>query len=72
LTYEEREEMKQGLQQNWEKLNNAYRQLPVTLNTLSQKTRKEEYEKQLQVIEKDIEKLSKRNVYVPIDNGNVQ
>lgn len=39
LTYEEREELTRGLQENYEKISSAYRQLPVAIHTLSQKAR---------------------------------
>jgi hypothetical protein len=39
LNENEKEEMVQGLKENWERVNQAYRGLPVAINTVSQKTR---------------------------------
>jgi hypothetical protein len=78
LSPDEKEAMILGLKENLEKINLAYRQLPVAINTLTQKTkyikfplnspliRKEQFEKQMESIEKDIAKLSKKHVYVQL------
>jgi Calmodulin-binding len=68
LTREEREELIAGLKANWEVINNEYRQLPVMLRTVAQRERKEAYEAQLEQIEKDLERLSRRHVLVPVDD----
>ncbi|PRP88341.1 enkurin-like [Planoprotostelium fungivorum] len=58
ITAEEREEMLSGLRANYERVQGVYRQMPVALNTLAQRQRKEEYEQQLDLLENDIQLLS--------------
>merc|ERR1711939_1114369 len=64
LSENERLEMLNGLKTNWDRINKAYQTLSFTLDTPAKKQRKEEFEAQLEQIERDIERLSKRNVFV--------
>merc|ERR1711939_1236343 len=64
LSNEERLDMVEGLKTNWDRINKAYQTLSFTLDTPAKKQRKEEFEAQLEQIERDIERLSKRNVFV--------
>jgi len=65
-------EMIDGLKTNWDRINKAYQTLSFTLDTPAKKQRKEEFEAQLEQIERDIERLSKGNIFVedePQDYG---
>lgn len=64
LSENERMEMLAGLKTNWDRINKAYQTLSFTLDTPAKKQRKEEFEAQLEQIERDIERLSKRNVFI--------
>jgi len=64
LSEGERQAMLAGLKTNWDRINKAYQTLSFTLDTPAKKQRKEEFEAQLEQIERDIERLSKRNVFV--------
>lgn len=39
LSEQEKDEMITALREKWDELNKAYRQLPVTINTVAQKTK---------------------------------
>merc|ERR1712070_855024 len=69
ISENERVEMLNGLKTNWDRINKAYQTLSFTLDTPAKKQRKEEFEAQLEQIERDIERLSKRNVFVEEDGG---
>merc|ERR1712159_127192 len=69
LSENERLEMLNGLKTNWDRINKAYQTLSFTLDTPAKKQRKEEFEAQLEQLERDIERLSKRNVFVEEDQG---
>eukprot|EP00656_Telonema_subtile_P027744 TRINITY_DN298_c0_g1_i1.p1 TRINITY_DN298_c0_g1~~TRINITY_DN298_c0_g1_i1.p1 ORF type:complete len:284 (-),score=87.04 TRINITY_DN298_c0_g1_i1:332-1183(-) len=56
--------MRDGLKTNWDRINKAYQTLSFTLDTPAKKQRKEEFEAQLEQIERDIEKLSKGSLFV--------
>jgi len=60
----ERMEMIEGLKTNWDRINKAYQTLSFTLDTPAKKQRKEEFEAQLEQIERDIERLSKGAIFV--------
>ena len=62
-------EMLNGLKTNWDRINKAYQTLSFTLDTPAKKQRKEEFEAQLEQLERDIERMSKRNVFVEEDMG---
>merc|ERR1712146_769766 len=64
LSEGERVSMLNGLKTNWDRINKAYQTLSFTLDTPAKKQRKEEFEAQLEQLERDIERLSKRNVFV--------
>jgi archaellum component FlaC len=64
LTEAERDALLQGLKTNWERVNKEYQTLSFTLDTPAKKQRKEAYESQLEEIENDIKKLSKKFVFV--------
>merc|ERR1712070_860655 len=64
LPPDERMEMIEGLKTNWDRINKAYQTLSFTLDTPAKKQRKEEFEAQLEQIERDIERLSKGNIFV--------
>jgi hypothetical protein len=67
LTESERDALLTGLKTNWERVNKEYQTLSFTLDTASKKQRKEAYESQLEQIENDIKKLSKKFVFVNHD-----
>jgi len=60
------------LRTQWDEINVAYQKTSVlnlnSLDTIGKVKRKEQYEAQLAQIERDIEKLSKKVVYVMLDN----
>merc|ERR1711977_355522 len=64
MANDEKMSMLEGLKTNWDRINKAYQTLSFTLDTPAKKQRKEEFEAQLEQIERDIERLSKRNVFV--------
>lgn len=67
LTEDERARLLDGLKANWATINKEYQTLSFTLDTPAKKKRKEEYEAQLEQIENDIKKLSKKYVFVHND-----
>ena len=64
LSESERDRLLAGLKANWEAVNKEYQTLSFTLDTPAKKKRKEDYEAQLEQIENDIKKLSKRFVFL--------
>merc|ERR1712166_1106990 len=64
LANDDKHAMLQGLKTNWDRINKAYQTLSFTLDTPAKKQRKEEFEAQLEQIERDIEKLSKGSIFV--------
>ena len=68
MTDDERGELVTALKKKWDAVNSMYQQSSVlslaSLDTIGKVKRKEMYEAQLAQIEKDIEKLSKKQVYV--------
>jgi len=68
MTDDERAELVVALKKKWDAVNKTYQQGSclslASLDTISKVKRKEMYEAQLAQIEKDIEKLSKKQVYV--------
>jgi len=68
LPEDERLSLIDDLKQKWDDVNVQYQQSSVlslaSLDTIGKVKRKEMYEAQLAQIEKDIEKLSKKNIYV--------
>eukprot|EP00440_Ansanella_granifera_P061603 gb/GFBE01066787.1/.p1 GENE.gb/GFBE01066787.1/~~gb/GFBE01066787.1/.p1 ORF type:complete len:276 (+),score=100.60 gb/GFBE01066787.1/:1-828(+) len=66
LSEDERQSMIEGLKAKWEQVNTAYQAgTHVTkLDTMGKMKRKEKNEAELSQIEKDIEKLSKKNIYI--------
>jgi len=68
---EDRQELITSLKTKWDAVNKMYQQSSVlslaSLDTIGKVKRKEMYEAQLAQIEKDIEKLSKKTVYVTDD-----
>jgi hypothetical protein len=67
LTDGDRQLLLAGLKANWEAVNKEYQTLSFTLDTPAKKKRKEDYEAQLEQIEKDIQKLTKKFVFVHND-----
>uniref|UniRef100_A0A7S3CY94 Enkurin domain-containing protein n=1 Tax=Palpitomonas bilix TaxID=652834 RepID=A0A7S3CY94_9EUKA len=67
LPEQERLAILRGLKTNWERINKQYQTLSFTLDTPAKRARKEAYEAQLEQIERDIQKLSKKNVFVAAD-----
>ena len=67
LTDGEREKLLEGLKANWATINKEYQTLSFTLDTPAKKRRKEEFEAQLEQIENDIKKLSKKFVFIHAD-----
>lgn len=66
LPEEERQDLLNKLKLKWEAVNKNYQGMThiVSLDTIGKVRRKEEYESQLQQLEKSIEKLSKKFVFV--------
>lgn len=66
LPEEERLKLLDQLKKKWEAVNKQYQGMThlVSLDTIGKTRRKEEYESQLQQLEKSIEKLSKKFVFV--------
>ena len=66
MTEEEREELLDGLKLKWEAVNEKYQKIThvVKLDTMSKVRRKEQYESELDDLEKAITKLSRRVVIV--------
>ena len=71
MTDDERGELVTALKKKWDAVNSMYQQSSVlslaSLDTIGKVKRKEMYEAQLAQIEKDIEKLSKKSVYIADD-----
>jgi archaellum component FlaC len=67
LTDMEREDLLTGLKTNWERVNKEYQTLSFTLDTASKKQRKEAYESQLEQIENDIKRLTRKFVFINHD-----
>jgi hypothetical protein len=71
LEESEREGLVRQLKGKWDEINIAYQKTSVlnlnSLDTIGKVKRKEQYEAQLAQIERDIEKLSKKVVYVTLD-----
>eukprot|EP01116_Phalansterium_solitarium_P018274 TRINITY_DN4797_c0_g1_i2.p1 TRINITY_DN4797_c0_g1~~TRINITY_DN4797_c0_g1_i2.p1 ORF type:complete len:224 (-),score=16.28 TRINITY_DN4797_c0_g1_i2:180-776(-) len=66
LSEAEKSELLAGLKKNHDTINAEYNTLPIAIHTLAQKQRKESIEKQLKQIETDMERLSKKEVYVKL------
>ena len=66
MSEEERQQLLGNLKQKWETVNKAYQTTThiVTLDSVSKLKRREECEQQLIALERSIEKLSKKVVYV--------
>lgn len=66
LSEEERMELLENLKTKWEVVNKLYQAMThqVVLDTIGKVRRKEDYEKQLEYLEKSVEKLSKKFVFV--------
>eukprot|EP00744_Colponema_vietnamica_P000816 GILI01001417.1.p1 GENE.GILI01001417.1~~GILI01001417.1.p1 ORF type:complete len:208 (+),score=65.36 GILI01001417.1:65-688(+) len=66
LTEEEKEALVNALKAKWDKVNREYQNMThvVKLDTIGKVRRKEEYEATLAQIEKDIERISKKNILV--------
>ncbi|CAJ1354116.1 unnamed protein product [Effrenium voratum] len=69
LSEEERNGLIEGLKTKWEQVNTAYQGgTHITkLDTMGKMKRKERHESELMQIEKDIEKLSKKNIIINAD-----
>ena len=66
LTEEEKGALVCGLKAKWEKVNTDYQATThiTKLDTMGKLRRKEQYESQLQQVEKDMDKLNKRYIFV--------
>lgn len=66
LSEEERQELVENLKKKWAHVNNEYQKIThnVSLDTMGKVKRKESYESQLTELERAIERLSKKTVYV--------
>jgi len=67
----ERVQLIDGLKAKWEQVNTSYQATThlTKLDTIGKTKRKEQYEAQLTQIEKDIEKLNRRNILVDATYG---
>lgn len=63
----ERDELLRHLKLKWASVNAAYQKLTFTLDTPAKQKRKEEYERQLTEIEKDIRLLDRGEVILVVD-----
>jgi len=70
MTEEEKQVLIQGLKAKWESVNHEYQAIThiTKLDTVGKITRKEGMEAELGQIEKDIERLSKKAIYVDRDS----
>ncbi|CAD8059724.1 unnamed protein product [Paramecium primaurelia] len=66
MTQEEVEQLKKGLKKKWESVNKEYQSITHIrmIDTVGLKRKKEQCEKELAQLEKDIEKLNKNYVFV--------
>ena len=64
LSQEEVDGLVRDMKIKWAKLNDAYGRLPFTLEVPSKKRKKEELEKEMTQLEKDIKRLQGRRVVV--------
>lgn len=69
MAEEERQQVITGLKAKWESVNTEYQGTThlTVLDTAGKIRRKEKYEAELSQIEKDIEKLNRRNIMVARD-----
>lgn len=67
LDPEERAQLIHHLKIKWSSVNTAYQKVPLTLDTLLKKKRKEEREQQLTEIERDIKLLEQGEVVLVMD-----
>ncbi|KAK9833744.1 hypothetical protein WJX74_004757 [Apatococcus lobatus] len=68
MSMQEREELVGQLKEKWAVVNEAYQKLPFSLDTPTKKRRKEELEKQLGQLEKDIKLLSRGDRLLVVDD----
>jgi len=68
LDEEERVMLLEGLKSKWEGVNTQYQAMThlTTLDTMGKMRRKEKYEAELAQMEKDIEKINKRNLHIDL------
>ncbi|KAA6368498.1 MAG: hypothetical protein EZS28_035976, partial [Streblomastix strix] len=64
MTEAERQELLAGLKKRWDEIKKTYGQMPLFIDVESMKLNREEMERQMSEIENDMEKLSKKKVYV--------
>ena len=62
LTTEERNDILNGLKQNWEQIHHEYQGLSVVTDTAPKKNRKERMEAAMKQLERDIEMLERHRV----------
>lgn len=67
LPEEERLQILEGLKQKWGQLNTQYQTMSFTVDTIAKRRRKEQYERELAELERDIERMSKQFVYVAVE-----
>ena len=60
----EKEELLSALKAKWNHINESYQKMTFTLDTPAKRSRKENYEADLAQLEKDIQMLSRKNVFV--------
>jgi len=68
MTDEERDEMIAGLKKKWDETHKQYQSLTFNIDTVTKVQRKEGLEVEMEQIEKAIQKLSKKNIYVYDDS----
>jgi len=68
LDEDERFRLLEGLKSKWESVNTQYQAMThlTTLDTMGKMRRKEKYEAELAQMEKDIEKINKRNLHIDL------
>ena len=68
LPEEERQQLLRHLKGKWASINSAYQKMTFTLDTPAKQKRKEQYERQLAEIEKDVKTLERGEVVLVTDN----
>ncbi|XP_075903679.1 enkurin isoform X1 [Nelusetta ayraudi] len=66
VSIEKRKSVLKGLRRTWDQLHREYQALPLILDTMSQKARKEHLESKMMLLENDISLIERfKNIYLP-------
>eukprot|EP01137_Pigoraptor_chileana_P021779 Opistho-2@85902 len=69
MTEDERETILRGLKANWERVNQAYQTMSLSVDSIMKRARKERYEAMLKQLEQDIAKIEKHR-FVVVKKGD--